>query len=78
MATIVAPIPVKGDPHYIADAYLDDDVSPNLYNGYVNKLDTALIFPGLTEFFDVGTIVGIDGMYWWESQASLIVGKRSL
>lgn len=73
MTITLSPIPVKGNPHFVAEAITDNDVTPNLYNGYINKLDTPVIFPGLTEFFDVGTSDPIDGMYWWESQASLIV-----
>ena len=73
MAIQSAPIPVKGSPQYIAEAIVDTDVSPNLYNGYINHLDTAVGMPGLTEFFDVGTAAAIDGMFWWESQASLVV-----
>lgn len=68
-----APIPVKGSPHFVAEAILDADVTPHLYNGYINHLDTPLIMQGLTEFFDVATNKDIDGMFWWESQASLIV-----
>ena len=73
MATQLVPIPVKGNPHYIAEGITDTDTTPNLYNGYINKLDTPVIMPGLTEFFDVATNASIDGMFWWESQASLIV-----
>lgn len=73
MPTQLAPIPVKGSAQFIAEAITDTDVTPNLYNGYINHLDTPMSMPGLTEFFDVGTAASIDGMYWWESQEALIV-----
>ena len=33
-----APIPVRGNPNYIADAITDGDQTPHLYNGYINHL----------------------------------------
>ena len=68
-----APIPVRGNPNYIADAITDGDQTPHLYNGYINHLDNPVIMHGLTQFFDVATAQPIDGMYWWESQQILVV-----
>lgn len=66
-------IPVNGPAYRNTDpTSLPPSVSAMLMDAYVNEFGHTERRPGLSPYVDVGTGVGVDGLYWWDEAQRVI------
>lgn len=65
-------LPVTGSPYRNTDETELDQVNAAVQDAYVDEAGYTQKRPGLTEWADLGTSKGIDGLYWWDEQSQVI------
>jgi len=75
MAWTKVPLPRLNYPT-LDQAGLPSQLGEKLVDAYIEPLPTGDILirkrPGFTEFADIGTASGIDGLYWWDAKSKVI------
>jgi hypothetical protein len=66
-------IPINSKPYQNVEEFTLDTFSDELYDGFIDELGNSNKRPGLQDFSNPGTFGEIDGLYWWETQAMLII-----
>ena len=64
---------MNGDPYRNVEEAELDQIATLAQDAYVDEFGYTQKRPGLADFVDLGTNVGIDGLYWWDTQQILLV-----
>ena len=65
-------LPITGPAYRNVDEQGLVGASALVQDAYVNEQDWTEKRPGLTEWVDLGTAAGIDGLYWWDEAGKLV------